>query len=47
MMGTPIYTETFQDHVNAAIDDADPGDSDGLLDRLEQMDRDTTPKEKV
>ena len=43
MMGTPIYSETFLDHTDAAIN----SDREDLLESLEQMDRDTTPKEKV
>lgn len=43
MMGTPTYSETFLAHTDAAIAD----DNEALLERLEQMDRDTTPKEKV
>lgn len=43
MTGTPIYSETFLEHTDAAI----TNDNEALLERLEQMDRDTAPKEKV
>lgn len=43
MMGTLIYSETFLAHTDAAIAD----DNEAMLESLEQMDRDTTPKEKV
>lgn len=39
MMGTPIYSETFLDHTDAAIAD----DNEELLEILEQMDKETTP----
>src|SRR5699024_6916731 len=39
MMGTPIYAETFQDAIDAAIAD----DNEELLEILEQMDKETTP----
>jgi len=39
MMGTPIYSETFYDHVDAAT----AADNEELLEILEQMDKETTP----
>lgn len=39
MMGTPVYSETFLAHTDAAIAD----DNEELLEILEQMDKDTTP----
>ena len=39
MMGTPIYSETFQDAIDAAIN----SDREDLLEILEQMDKGTTP----
>ena len=43
MSGTPVYSETFLEHTDAAI----ANDNDALLEVLEQMDRDTAPKGAV
>lgn len=40
MMDTPIYSETLEDHVDAASTDREFND-------LDRMDKETRPKEKV